>query len=166
MFFPSLRIFPNICPNLFSLSVSRTATQLDQSINQSILSSINKRTHTAMLKQCTVKILSKMLDLSSSSGKNVTLSLSGIQASFDPTDARYMLSIEMKKCEIHNNSDIYNVLDTEECFILTPTPQDRAKVEETITRMKSDIDSLKSKISEATGKKGPLQFYNLSMHIP
>ena len=119
-----------------------------------------------MLKQCTVKILSKMLDLSSSSGKNVTLSLSGIQASFDPTDARYMLSIEMKKCEIHNNSDIYNVLDTEECFILTPTPQDRAKVEETITRMKSDIDSLKSKISEATGKKGPLQFYNLSMHIP
>ena len=96
-----------------------------------------------------------MLDLSSSSGKNVTLSLSGIQeASFDPIDARYMLSIEMKKCEIHNNSDIYDVLDTEECFILTPTPQDRAKVEETITRMKSDIDSLKSKISaEATGKK-------------
>ena len=131
----------------------------------SILSSINKRTRIAMLKQCTIQILSEMLKLSSSSGENVTLSLSRIKQAFSDQIAKYILSNEMKRCDIHNNSDLYDILETEACFILKPTTQDRLKVETAIQELNSDIELLESNIDEATGKKGRLIFYNTNIDI-
>ena len=110
--------------------------QLDTSIDATIMSSIRQRVHLAMQKRCALKVVSGMLSLCSLSGRNVSLSVSRFMQLFDiRNDAMHILSIEIKRYEIHNDTRERSILEVE--IILTP--QDSERVKRLITQVESEI---------------------------
>lgn len=123
------------------------ARVFDKAVKQSIKLSVDKRHRLALLMSCAVKIMEEMISVCKSTSTNATISLAAMKKYFGETDASFILSQEVKKANIHNDTAKYLVLEQEGCFIMTE--DDCINVRHTINRMESDIALLKTGKSEA-----------------